>query len=77
MKRKKLIELRGSKTQEEVARSIGTTQKHLSKIELGERNPSLILLAKIKKYYGEELEVLFPDIFLEKYTPKRRKMKEA
>ena len=66
MTRKELIEARGSKTQQEVALNLGVTQKYVSKLELGHRNPSMKLACKISSYYGISLEKLFPDIFLPK-----------
>ncbi|MFV0239534.1 MAG: helix-turn-helix transcriptional regulator [Lacrimispora sphenoides] len=62
--RKDLIDARGSKTQMEVAYDIGVTQKYISKLELGHRNPSLKIASKISKYYKKPIEMLFPDIFL-------------
>lgn len=72
MIRQKLIDLRGIMTQAEASEKLGITQKHLSKIELGKRNPSAGLMAKLVRLYGQPAEVLFPDIFLETDTPKRR-----
>lgn len=69
MVRQELINVRGSRTQTEVANILGVTQKHLSKIELGQRTPSAKLLAKISEYYEQPIEVLFPDIFLTNDTP--------
>lgn len=69
--RKELIEARGNKTQTEVAENIGISQKYLSKLELGKRNPSVQIASKIMNYYNLPLERLFPDIFLEQNTPKR------
>lgn len=63
--RKKLIEARDNQTQEKVAKKLGISQDHLSKIELGQRNPSAKLLAKIGKLYNMPVEVLFEDIFLD------------
>lgn len=63
--RQKLIEARGEKTQTEVAKNIGISQKYLSKLELGKRTPSMHLASKIGKYYNLSLEDLFPDIFLD------------
>lgn len=62
--RKSLVEARGKQTQSHVANELGITQKYLSKLELGQRNPSLKIAGKISHYYKQSLEVLFPDIFL-------------
>ncbi len=68
MKRQILIEKRGSRSQQEIADELQITQKHLSKIELGERNPSITLLSQFCRLYKESAENLFPDIFLENNT---------
>lgn len=62
--RDKLIDARGTKTQAEVAETLKISQKYLSKLELGKRNPSMVLASKIAKYYEQSVEKLFPDIFL-------------
>lgn len=69
MIRKVLIDARGSKTQQEVALNLGVTQKYVSKLELGQRDPSMKVACKISNYYGIPLEKLFPDIFLLKKSP--------
>lgn len=69
MVRQELINARGNRTQTEVSDILGITQKHLSKIELGQRTPSAKLLAKISEYYKQPIEALFPDIFLNNDTP--------
>lgn len=68
--REKLISLRGTKTQEQVANDIGISQKHLSAIETGFRNPSISIMKKLERYYGVTMVELFPDIFLDKNTTK-------
>lgn len=62
--RKALLEARGKQTQSYVANELGITQKYLSKLELGQRNPSLKVASRISSFYKQPLEVLFPDIFL-------------
>lgn len=64
MKRAKLIMCRGTQSQTKIANILGITQDHLSKIELGLRNPSISLAAKFCRLYKEPAEKLFPDIFL-------------
>lgn len=66
--RKALFDARGKSTQVKVAVELGITQKYLSKLELGQRNPSLKVASKISKYYKQPIEVLFPDIFLPSNT---------
>jgi len=74
MIRQELINARGNRTQTEVAEALGITQKHLSKIELGQRTPSANLLAKFADFYKLPVDVLFPDIFLTINTPNRRNL---
>lgn len=64
MVREMLIEARGEKTQQEIADNLGISQKYISKLERGQRNPSMKLACKISKYYGISLKRLFPDFFL-------------
>ena len=60
--RTQLIDARGKQKQKEAAIAIGISQKHLSKLERGDRIPSLVTAWKIAEYYGKSLEELFPDI---------------
>ena len=62
--RSALIKARGEKTQINVSGEIGISQKYLSKLELGQRTPSLKIAIKIASYYKKSVEDLFPDIFL-------------
>ena len=54
-----LIRARGNKSQIEVAKTLGISQKYLSKLELEKRNPSMVLASKIAKYYGQSVEKFF------------------
>lgn len=67
--RQTLIKARGMKTQREVSAKIGISQKYLSKLELGERTPSLKVAIKIASYYKKSVENLFPDVFLPQNSP--------
>ena len=62
--RNTLIESRGKRTQTDVSAEIGISQKYLSKLELGQRTPSLKIAIKIASYYKKSVEYLFPDIFV-------------
>lgn len=57
-----LIEARGDKTQVSVSTEMGISQKYLSKLELGQRTPSLKIAMKISLYYKMSVEKLFPDL---------------
>lgn len=61
--RRELIQARGNKTQSEVASEIGISQKYLSKLEQGKRNPSMVTAIKISKYYNKPVNQLFVDFF--------------
>lgn len=67
--RNTLVEARGKRTQMDVANEMGISQKYLSKLELGQRTPSLKIAIKIASYYKSSVEVLFPDIFLPEKSP--------
>lgn len=67
--RQTLLEARGMKTQMDVSADIGISQKYLSKLELGQRTPSLKIAIKIASYYKMSVEDLFPDIFLSQNSP--------
>lgn len=67
--RAELIKARGKRTQMNVASEIGISQKYLSKLELGQRTPSLKKAIMIASYYGSSMECLFPDIFCAENSP--------
>ncbi len=68
--RNALVEARGKRTQMDASFEIGISQKYLSKLELGQRTPSLKIAMKISSYYKKSVEDLFPDIFLPNNSPK-------
>ncbi len=55
----KLRELRGDKTQEEVAKALGVTEMAISYWERGVRIPSDPLKVKIAQYYGKTVQAIF------------------
>lgn len=61
--RSNLVLARGEKSQQDVARDIGISQKTLSALERGYRNPSIDLMKKIQSYYQVSMITLFEDIF--------------
>lgn len=67
--RNALIEARGKQTQTHVSNEMGISQKYLSKLELGQRTPSLKIAIIISSYYKKSVEELFPDIFLSNKSP--------
>ncbi len=56
---KKLRELRGRKSQQEVADAIGITQSSLHMYETGERTPRDPVKVNIAHYYNVGIEELF------------------
>lgn len=61
--RNKLISARADKSQQEVSEAVGISQKTLSSIERGYRNPSVEVMKKLQKFYGISMIDLFEDIF--------------
>ena len=58
---KKLVDLRGAKTQEEVANSLGISISALSMYERGERIPRDNIKIRIAAYYGKPIHEIFFD----------------
>lgn len=56
---KKLIKLRGEKTQFEVAKDVGISLSALAMYETGNRVPRDEIKVKLAKYYGTTVESLF------------------
>lgn len=55
----RLKELRGSRSQEEVAQAIGVTKMSISQYERGKRVPNDDLKIKIAHYYNRSVENIF------------------
>ena len=56
---KKLVELRGNKSQEEVAKAVGITQSALSMYERGERTPRDDVKIKLANYFESDVAFIF------------------
>lgn len=56
---KRLTDLRGEKSQSEVAEAVGITQAALSMYERGERIPRDNVKIKLANYYGVSVAALF------------------
>ena len=56
---KKLVELRGNKSQEEVAKAVGITQSALSMYERGERTPRDDVKIKLANYFESVVAFIF------------------
>jgi len=55
----KLIQLRGNRSQEEVAKALGISVSALSMYEQGNRIPRDEIKIRMAKYYGISIETLF------------------
>ena len=56
---KKLVELRGEKSQSEVAAAVGITQAALSMYERGERTPRDAVKVRLADYFKEDVAFIF------------------
>lgn len=56
---RKLVKLRGKKTQKEVAKALGISISALAMYEVGKRVPRDEIKIKIAKYYEESIEAIF------------------
>lgn len=56
---KRLVELRGERTQKEVAESLGISISALSMYEVGQRIPRDEIKIKIAKYYKKSVQDIF------------------
>lgn len=58
---KRLLELRGEKSQAEVAQAVGISDSALSMYECGERIPRDSVKVKLAKYYKTTVQKIFFD----------------
>lgn len=56
---KRLAELRGERTQEEVAKAVGISTSALSMYECGERIPRDIIKTRLAKYFKKSVQSIF------------------
>lgn len=73
MKREQLIKERTSKglTRHELAEKLDIAAITVRKIESGERNPSHVMAKKFALFFKQDLDILFPDLFLINFDTKR------
>ena len=77
-KRLLLTELRKADgTQQDVAKKLGISRAYLGMLEVGSRNPTVKLMAKIERYFGIPASKLFPDLFFEVKCNKTKQTKSA
>ena len=69
MIRQRMIDLRGKRSQSEIAELIGISQQQYSKIEQGKRGIKPKYFKKFEVVFNEDIHKLAPDIFLLENTP--------
>lgn len=69
MIRKKMFEIRGERSQKEIAELLGMSQQQYSNIENGKRGIRPKYFKKFEIVFNEKIEKLAPDIFLLNDTP--------
>lgn len=74
MVRTKLIEYRGNKSRQEVAKDLKITPQMLGAIERGDRNPSLKLAKKIADYYHASIDDIFFSEIRHKTFPNKKEV---
>ena len=61
--REKLIQFRGERNQEEIARQYGVTQQAWSQWEIGTQSPGVVIMKRLETDSGITMEEMFADIF--------------
>lgn len=56
---KKLRDLRGNRSQQEVADAVGVTKMAISQYEQGERIPKDVIKIALASYFGQSVEKIF------------------
>jgi transcriptional regulator with XRE-family HTH domain len=69
MIRQKMIELRGKRSQLEIAKLLGISQQQYSNIEQGKRGIKPKYFKKFEIVFNEDIHELAPDIFMPNNTP--------
>jgi transcriptional regulator with XRE-family HTH domain len=73
MKREKMIQLRGTRSQKEIAELLGMTQQNYCLIENGKRGIQPKFFRKLETIFNTKIETIAPDIFLNKNTTQSSK----
>ncbi len=68
MIRQRMIEIRGKRSQQEMADLLGITQQYYSFIEKGQRGIQPKYFKIFESVFNEKIEKLAPDIFLNNRT---------
>lgn len=70
MAREKMVEIRGKRSQLEMAELLGISQQQYSNIEQGKRGIKPKYFKKFETVFNEDIHKLAPDIFLSDNTTK-------
>lgn len=70
MKTNKCKELRGKRSQSDIASFLGVTQQQYSNIEKSVNPPKLETCIKLSKIFDKPIDYIFPTIFLSNNTSK-------
>ena len=76
MERTRMKELRGSRSQIQIANLLGFSQQQYSNIENGKRGIKPKYFKIFEAVFNECIEKLAPDIFMQENTSNRRKNKK-
>lgn len=69
MVRQKMIDIRGKRSQLEMAKLLGMSQQHYSNIEQGKRGIRPKYFKIFENVFNEDIHKLAPDIFVPNNTP--------
>lgn len=70
MQKNKCKELRGKRSQQDIATFLGITQQQYSNIEKSSKPPRIEICIKLSKVFNKPIDYIFPDIFLQSNTSK-------
>nr|DAM91417.1 MAG TPA: putative transcriptional regulator [Caudoviricetes sp.] len=68
MKKNRCKELRGTRSQKDIASFLGVTQQQYSNIEKSKKPPKIEMCIKLSKVFNKPIDYIFPDIFLSNIT---------
>ncbi len=68
MSKNRCRELRGNRSQQDIADFLGFTQQAYSNIENSDKPPKIETCIKLSKLFNKPIDYIFPDIILSKNT---------
>lgn len=76
MKTNRCKELRGNRSQSDIAKFLGVTQQQYSNIEKSKNPPKIKTCIKLSKIFDKPIDYIFPNIFLSNDTSVTCEQKE-